>query len=169
MSFKRLRKVASSFLSKKSTIIHSGSDKSVVLLPRSSLDTIRPAAIQLEHLSSFDTVHPIVPVIHVEDADSGNSGEYQEKEEGLCGIDGQKRRGSEEEWAEKTRQREQMYPPPKMDDGENVIETRTGYIRKSRRKLALWNRGWVNLDTWLEDEMKKMEADPEYQPMGCGL
>ena len=62
-----------------------------------------------------------------------------------------------------------MYPPPKLDAEEHVIEVKEGYILTSKRRLALWKRGWVNLDTWFEDEMKKMDDDPEYIPMGCGL
>jgi len=64
---------------------------------------------------------------------------------------------------------EQVYPPPKLDDGEYMIKVKAEYIQTLRRRLALWNRGWVNLNTWLEDEIKKMDEDPKYQPMGCGL
>lgn len=62
-----------------------------------------------------------------------------------------------------------MYPPPKLDDEEYMIEVKAGYIQTSRQRLALWNREWVNLNTWLKDEIKKMDEDPEYKPMGCGL
>jgi hypothetical protein len=65
--------------------------------------------------------------------------------------------------------REQLYPPLKLDDEERVIEVKEGYILMSKRRLALWKRGWVNLDTWFEDEVKKMDDDPKYIPMGCGL
>jgi len=166
MSFKSLRKAASSlFLSKKSTIIRSGSDDGIEPLLRSSTDTIRPAAISPGHSPSVDMV---LPTIHIEDVDSGNASEYQEGEEGLCGVNGQEEHELEE-WVRELRHCEQVYPPPKLDDEEYVIERKAGYIQTSRRRLALWNRGWVNLDTWLEDEMKKMDEDPEYQPMGCGL
>jgi len=166
MSFKNLRKAASSlFLSKKSMIAHSGSDEGIKPLLRSSVDTIRPAATCLGRSSSIDTIQPI---IRIEDVDSGNASEYREMKEGVCGVDGQEK-CELEGWARELLCREQMYPPPKLDDEEYVIEIKAGYILTSRRRWALWSRGWVNLDMWLEDEMKKMDEDPEYQPMGCGL
>jgi len=153
MSFKNLRKAASSlFLSKKL---------------RSSVDTIRPAATHLGHSSSLNTTRPIIRIEDV-NGDVITMTENQGEEEESHGIDGQKRQGSEG-WAEEMRCHEQMYPSPKLDDEEHVIEVKAGYIQTSKRRLALWNRGWVNLDTWFEDEMKKMDEDPEYQPMGCGL
>jgi len=168
MSFKSLRKAASSFfLSKKSTVSCSGSNEGTTPLLRSSVDTVRPAATHLGCSSSLNTTLPIICVEDV-NGDVITMTEDQGEEEELRGINGQKRRGSEG-WAEELQRREQLYPPPKLDDEEYVIEVKAGYILTSRRRLALWNRGWVNLDTWLEDEMKKMEEDPWYQPMGCGL
>ena len=73
------------------------------------------------------------------------------------------------QWARELQHHEQTYPPPKLDDEEYMIEVKAGYIQTSRQRLALWNREWVNLNTWLKDEIKKMDEDPEYKPMGCGL
>ena len=168
MSFKSLRKAASSFfLSKKSTVSCSGSDEGTTPLLRSSVDTVRPAATNLGCSSLLNTT---LPIIRVEDVNGDviTMTENQGEKEELHGINGQKRQESEG-WAEEMRCHEQMYPSPKLDDEEHVIEVKAGYIQTSRRRLALWNRGWVNLDTWFEDEMKKMDEDPEYRPMGCGL
>jgi len=159
MSFKNIRKAASSFFSsKKPTNTHSGFDKGTIPLLRSSVDTIRPAAIPLGCSILLTDVN----------GDTINVTGDQGKEEESHSVDGQKRRGSEG-WEEDLQCREQTYLPPKLDDEEYVIEIKAGYILTSRRRLALWNRGWVNLNTWFEDEMKKMDEDPEYQPMGCGL
>lgn len=167
MPFKNLRKAASSFFpSKKSTTTCSASDEHTMSLLRLSVDTIRPTATQLGRSSSLDTVRPIICFKDVNSSIINTTGE-QGREKELHDVDEWKTRELEE-WAKELRHREQMYPPPKLDDEEYVIEIKAGYIRTSRRRLALWNRGWVNLDTWLEDEIKKMEEDPEYQPMGCG-
>jgi hypothetical protein len=133
----------------------------------SSVDTIRPAATLLGRSSSLDTTQPIIRVEDV-NGDVNTMTADQGEEEESHGINGQKRRGSEG-WEEELQRREQLYPPPKLDDEERVIEVKEGYILTSKRKLALWKRGWVNLDTWFEDEMKKMDEDPAYIPMGCGL
>jgi hypothetical protein len=168
MSFKSLRKAASFFLPKKSTVSRSGSDKDTIPVLRPSVDTIRPAATHpVGRSSSLDTTRPIIRVEDV-NGDVNTMTADQGEEEESRGINGQKRRGSEG-WEEELQRREQLYPPPKLDDEERVIEVKEGYILTSKRKLALWKRGWVNLDTWFEDEMKKMDEDPEYIPMGCGL
>jgi len=89
MSFKNLRKATSSlFLSKKSTITHSGFNNGIEPLSRSSIDTIRPAATCLGHSPSFDMV---LPTIHIEDVDAGNASEYQEGKKGVCGVNGQEK------------------------------------------------------------------------------
>jgi len=82
MSFKNLRKAASSlFLSKKSTVSCSGSDEGTTPPLRSSVDTIRPAATHLGHSSSLNTTQPI---IHIEDVNGDvitmtkNQGEEEE-------------------------------------------------------------------------------------------
>jgi len=168
MTFKSLRKAASSFfLSNKSTVSCSGSNGGTTPLLHLSVDTVRPAAMHLGRSSSLNTTWPVIRIEDV-NGDVLTMTENQGEEGELHGVNEQKRRGSEG-WAEEIWRHEQMYPPPKLDDEEHVIEVKTGYILTSRRRLALWNRGWVNLDTWLEDEIKKMDEDPEYQPMGCGL
>ena len=140
MSFKSLRKAASSFfLSKKPTVSCPGSDEGTTPLLRSSVDTIRPAATHLGCSSSLNTT---LPIIRVEDVNGDviTMTEDQGEEEELRDINGQKRRGSEG-WAEELQRREQLYPPPKLDDEEYVIEVKAGYILTSRRRLALWGIG----------------------------
>ena len=184
MSFKSLRKAASSFLSsRKLATTQSGSGDNTVSLPHPSTETIQLAAIQLRRSSSLDTVRPVIPTIYVEDVDNDDvsEAEYLEREARIFGVwlgpvkhetdeeRAERLRQREEEYAERLRERERMYPPPELGDDERVIETKPGFIRTSKRRLSLWSRGWVNEDTWLEDELAKARADREYRVMGCGI
>ena len=115
------------------------------------------------------------------DDDDVSEAEYLEREARIFGVwlgpvkhetdeeRAERLQQCDEERAERLRQREQMYPPPELDDDERVIETKPGFIRTSKRRLSLWSRGWVNEDTWLEDELAKARADPEYRVMGFGI
>ena len=86
--------------------------------------------MHLGHSSPLNTTQPTICVEDV-NGDVITMTEDQGEKEELHGVNGQKRQGSEG-WAGELQCCEQMYPSPKLDDEEHVIEVKAGYILTSR-------------------------------------